>query len=56
MPSEPVAAPAPGTVTAAPGAPASRGGWSAMEVGSLVTTGVLVIVIWLWFRKMKFPE
>ncbi len=56
MPSEPVAAPAPGTATAAPGAPASTVGWTAMEVGSLVTTGVLVVVLWLWFRKLKFPE
>ena len=56
MAGESVAAPAPGTATAAPGAPASRGGWSATEVGSLVTTGILVIVIWLWFRRMKFPE
>jgi RsiW-degrading membrane proteinase PrsW (M82 family) len=42
--------------TAASGAPASTVGWTAMEVGSLVTTGVLVIILWLWFRKLKFPE
>jgi len=27
-----------------------------MEVGGLVTTGVLVIVLWLVFRRLKFPE
>lgn len=50
------AAPAPGVATAAAGVPVSRSTWTAMEVGSLVTTGVLVIILWLWFRKLKFPE
>jgi len=48
-------APAPAVASAAAGAPAS-GTWTAMEVASLVTTGVLVIVVWLVFRKLKFPE
>jgi hypothetical protein len=48
-------APAPAVASAAAGAPAT-GTWTAMEVASLVTTGVLVIVVWLVFRKLKFPE
>ncbi len=49
------AAPAPAVASAAAGAPVSSS-WTAMEVASLVTTGVLVIVVWLVFRKLKFPE
>ncbi|MBM4378139.1 MAG: hypothetical protein FJ086_02390 [Deltaproteobacteria bacterium] len=37
------------------GAPVSNG-WTAMEVLGLVTTGLLVISLWLVFRKLKFPE
>ncbi len=30
--------------------------WSVREIAGLVTTGVLILVLWLLFRKLKFPE
>lgn len=43
-------------VLALEGASESTGGWSAKEIGGLVTTGVLILVLWLLFRRLKFPD
>ena len=32
------------------------GGWTAKEIGGLVSTGVLILVIWLAFRNLKSPD
>ena len=35
---------------------AAERGWTARDVGGLIFVGVLVLVIWLAFRRMQFPE
>ena len=47
------AAPKTTATTAVP--PDARPGWSNRELLAVVSTGVVITVIWLLFRRLKFP-
>lgn len=49
---QPAAAPKTSTEV---GAPDARPGWSNREILAVVSTGVVITVIWLIFRRLKFP-